>query len=382
MENKKVSLQELTDTIVAQSGATKRFTESFLRELVQVIQEYLEKDGVVKVKGLGTFKLIWNEPRKSVDVSTGNTIVLPGHYKVTFMPDNAVKEKVNAPYAHLETVMGGAEVISEVEDSGELIVEKGEVNPLQVESSTDDVLLNRKIDEPLTIKREPSDVDTDSPVISDMSTDSVTEIASPTHQITDSPIESPTHQITESPSKKKWWVIMVVLMILCLLGAAGYYWKDLLLPQRNTPVATQTKVPVVVVQIDTIDDVITDTIAADKWEQEKTTLEKDSTPVIEVPVDTIVELTLENYTYQDALNAPVRDTVTVIDGSRLTMVAYRAFGHKAFWVYVYDANRNVLTSPNAVEKGMKLVIPDLPLSIVNPKSKLCIDKALELAKQY
>ena len=354
MENKKVSLQELTDTIVAQSGATKRFTESFLRELVQVIQEYLEKDGVVKVKGLGTFKLIWNEPRKSVDVSTGNTIVLPGHYKVTFMPDNEVKEKINAPYAHLETVMGGAEVISEVKDSGELIVEKGEGIPLQVESSTDDVLLNRKIDEPLTIKREPSDVDT----------------------------ESPTHQITESPSKKKWWVIMVVLMLLCLLGAAGYYWKDLLLPQRNTPVASQTKVPVVVVQIDTIDDVITDTIAADKWEQEKTTLEKDSTPVIEVPVDTIVELTLENYTYQDALNAPVRDTVTVIDGSRLTMVAYRAFGHKAFWVYVYDANRNVLTSPNAVEKGMKLVIPDLPLSIVNPKSKLCIDKALELAKQY
>ena len=175
---------------------------------------------------------------------------------------------------------------------------------------------------------------------------------------------------------------MVVLMLLCLLGAAGYYWKDVLLPQRNTPVATQTKVPVVVVQIDTIDDVITDTIAADTWEQEKTTLENDSTPVIVVPVDTIVELTLENYTYQDALNAPVRDTVTVIDGSRLTMVAYRAFGHKAFWVYVYDANLNVLTRPNAVEKGMKLVIPDLPLSIVNPKSKLCIDKALELAKQY
>lgn len=372
MESKKVSLQELTDTIVAQSGATKRFTESFLRELVQVIQEYLEKDGVVKVKGLGTFKLIWNEPRKSVDVSSGNTIVLPGHYKVTFTPDNEVKDKINAPYAHLETVMGGAEVISEVEKSEELKVEKGEVNPLQVESSTDDVLLNRKIDEPLTIKREPSDVDPDSPVVSDTSTSSVTEIASPERSDIN----------TASPSKKKWWVIMVVLMLLCLLGAAGYYWKDVLLPQRNTLVPSQTKAPVVVVQIDTIDDVITDTIAADNWEQEKITLENDSTPVIEVPVDTIVELTLENYTYQDALNAPVRDTVTVIDGSRLTMVAYRAFGHKAFWVYVYDANRNVLTSPNAVEKGMKLVIPDLPLSIVNPKSKLCIDKALELAKQY
>ena len=133
MENKKISLQELTDTIAAQSGFSKRFTESFLRELVLVIQENLEKDGIVKVKGLGTFKLIWNESRKSVDVSTGDSIVLPGHYKVSFVAEATVKQQINAPYAHLGTVMGGAEIISEVEESGDLIedreelrVEKGE----------------------------------------------------------------------------------------------------------------------------------------------------------------------------------------------------------------------------------------------------------------
>ena len=144
MENKKISLQELTDTIAAQSGFSKRFTESFLRELVLVIQENLEKDGIVKVKGLGTFKLIWNESRKSVDVSTGDSIVLPGHYKVSFVADATVKQQINAPYAHLDTVMGGAEIISEVEDEdkGELRVEKGESNELQ------DELMNAEINSP------------------------------------------------------------------------------------------------------------------------------------------------------------------------------------------------------------------------------------------
>lgn len=354
MENKKISLQELTDTIAAQSGFSKRFTESFLRELVLVIQENLEKDGIVKVKGLGTFKLIWNESRKSVDVSTGDSIVLPGHYKVSFVADATVKQQINAPYAHLDTVMGGAEIISEVEESGDLIedreelrVEKGESNELQ------DELMNAEINSPthqITASPERSEIN----------------FESPNNQITESPARSDSN--SASPSKKKWWVAMVVLMLLCLLGAVGFYWRNILIPQQNTMLPSQIKAPVVVVRVDTAEQVLKDTIDVSDAVKEDT---------VAVP-----ELTLDTYTYQDALNAPVREVVTVIDGSRLTMVAYRAFGHKAFWVYVYDANRKVLQSPNAVEKGMQLVIPDLPLSIVNPKSQLCIDKALELAKQY
>ena len=354
MENKKISLQELTYTIAAQSGFSKRFTESFLRELVLVIQENLEKDGIVKVKGLGTFKLIWNESRKSVDVSTGDSIVLPGHYKVSFVADATVKQQINAPYAHLDTVMGGAEIISEVEESGDLIedreelrVEKGESNELQ------DELMNAEINSPthqITASPERSEINSESP----------------NNQITESPARSDSN--SASPSKKKWWVAMVVLMLLCLLGAAGFYWRNILIPQQNTMLPSQIKAPVVVVRVDTAEQVLKDTLDVSDAVKEDT---------VAVP-----ELTLDTYTYQDALNAPVREVVTVIDGSRLTMVAYRAFGHKAFWVYVYDANRKVLQSPNAVEKGMQLVIPDLPLSIVNPKSQLCIDKALELAKQY
>ena len=93
-------------------------------------------------------------------------------------------------------------------------------------------------------------------------------------------------------------------------------------------------------------------------------------------------ITVDNYTSDVAKNAPTREVVTVIDGSRLTMVAYRAYGHKAFWVYVYDANRDKLKNPSAVEKGMELRIPVLPKSLVNSKDKRCLDKAYELARIY
>lgn len=93
-------------------------------------------------------------------------------------------------------------------------------------------------------------------------------------------------------------------------------------------------------------------------------------------------ITVDNYTPSIAKNAPTREVVTVIDGSRLTMVAYRAYGHKAFWVYVYDANRDRLKRPSDVEKGMQLRIPDLPKSLVNSKDQRCLDKAYELAGKY
>ena len=104
MENKKQSIQELVDIIPTQTNFTKKNSEEFLKEFVHVLQEYLEKDGFVKVKGLGAFKLVKNEERKSVNVTTGEAIIIPAHNKVSFIPDNAIKEAVNKPYAHLETI--------------------------------------------------------------------------------------------------------------------------------------------------------------------------------------------------------------------------------------------------------------------------------------
>ena len=94
------------------------------------------------------------------------------------------------------------------------------------------------------------------------------------------------------------------------------------------------------------------------------------------------QMLLDGYTPAYAQQVPVRETVTIINGSRLTMVSLRAFGHKDFWVYIYDANRDQLSSPGAVKPGMTLRIPDMDPLIVDPNNEECLHKAQELARKY
>ncbi len=77
--------------------------QSFLKEFIALIQEALLQEGIVKIKSLGTFKLQWNESRKSVNVNTGEEIEILGHYKVSFTAETELKEFINKPFTHLDT---------------------------------------------------------------------------------------------------------------------------------------------------------------------------------------------------------------------------------------------------------------------------------------
>ena len=82
--SKRISLSELITFVAEKQGTTKKDAEFFLRELVALISEQVEKDDPVKIKDLGTFKLIKVSSRKSVDVNTGQTTEIPAHYKLSF----------------------------------------------------------------------------------------------------------------------------------------------------------------------------------------------------------------------------------------------------------------------------------------------------------
>ena len=101
--SEKITLQDVTDKLSDKLGVTKKLSDDFLREFFSLIEVSLEKDGVAKIKGLGVFKLKEVEERKSVNVQSGAEIVIPAHYKVSFVPDKALSTDVNKPYAHLET---------------------------------------------------------------------------------------------------------------------------------------------------------------------------------------------------------------------------------------------------------------------------------------
>lgn len=111
MSKEKISSQEMVEQIAAKLSVSKRVAEEFLKSLFAEIEETLLKGEPVKIKNLGTFKMQWNEPRKSVNVQTGEVFTIEGYNKVTFTPDAELKDAVNEPYSHLEPVeLDGQEI--------------------------------------------------------------------------------------------------------------------------------------------------------------------------------------------------------------------------------------------------------------------------------
>ena len=386
MENKKITLQELADVISAHSGATKRFTDSFLRELVVVIQEYLEKDGIVKVKSLGTFKLLWIEARKSVNVATKETIVLPAHYKLSFTPEDSVKQELNTAE---KLVSGGATIIQDAENEVETIENENQVvlQEVEIPLETNEEPLEEESDEQEIVTEETSEEESEQEIVVADTKDDVAE----TTNVAETTLDPKETVAPESSEKKshKTLVIIIIVLVFVIICLAAY----IMIPNVEgklmglfKPTLKETNFEVVSAPTDSTK-VEKDTISVEVVEKPaETPVEKPAEPEAEAQVKDELPaqpmITVDNYTPSIAKNAPVREVVTVIDGSRLTMVAYRAYGHKAFWVYVFDANRDRLKRPSDVEKGMELRIPDLPKSLVNSKDQRCLDKAYELAKQY
>ena len=101
---KKLLLQDFADLLVQNGHASKKEAESFVRTFFDVIEQGLSEDKFVKIKGLGTFKLVAVSERESVNINTGERFQISGHTKISFTPDNSMKDLVNRPFAHFEAV--------------------------------------------------------------------------------------------------------------------------------------------------------------------------------------------------------------------------------------------------------------------------------------
>jgi len=101
----KTNLQQLARVLAKKKHISQKDAETFLREFFEGIIQNVTTEKLVKVRGLGTFKLIEVLDRESVDVSTGERIVIPGHTKLSFTPDSSLKDMVNKPFADFQTVI-------------------------------------------------------------------------------------------------------------------------------------------------------------------------------------------------------------------------------------------------------------------------------------
>ncbi|MBF1434890.1 MAG: HU family DNA-binding protein [Prevotella nanceiensis] len=95
----------LIDMLTSKMGLEVAEAEAFITAMFKVVNEGLKEDKLVKIKGLGTFKLTKVSARESVDVNTGERIVIEGREKISFTPDNYMRDLVNSPFSQFETVV-------------------------------------------------------------------------------------------------------------------------------------------------------------------------------------------------------------------------------------------------------------------------------------
>ena len=101
----KSSLSVLAKAVASKRGLTQAEAERFIATMFEVAGDGIQEDKLLKMKWLGTFKITSVKDRESVDVNTGERILIEGRDKISFTPDNILKEIVNKPFAQFETVV-------------------------------------------------------------------------------------------------------------------------------------------------------------------------------------------------------------------------------------------------------------------------------------
>lgn len=145
----KIFLQDIAEGIAARNGITKKEAEVFVRHLFDIVEEFLLSEQLVKIKGLGTFKLVTVDSRESINVNTGERFTINRHAKVSFVPDKSLSDYLNKPFADFEAVLLNEN--TQTEDM-ERIYEP--VEPVIEPPSTDETPIEAK-EEPMPRTPEP-----------------------------------------------------------------------------------------------------------------------------------------------------------------------------------------------------------------------------------
>jgi nucleoid DNA-binding protein len=164
--------KDIAKIIASQHGIKPAEAENFIQQLVDTINEGIENDRLVKIKGFGTFKMQSIKPRSSVNVNTGERVVIGEHDRITFLPDASMKNTINKPFAHFETVeiADGSPLLDEMitEEESDDDIREDELEELKDEETpvveepvkvepvkAEPVKEEKKVEEPLVKKEEP-----------------------------------------------------------------------------------------------------------------------------------------------------------------------------------------------------------------------------------
>ena len=382
--NEKITLQDLINLFCEKQGLNKKDAELFVRTMFDLIEEALATEKYVKMKGLGTFKLTEVDTRESVNVNTGERIEIQGHTKISFTPDTTMKDLINKPFAHFETVVlnDGVEFedtpveVPETLDTPEVITPVVETPeevkvPAQEETPEEEVVTEIVVPEVPEAIEEPEAVE-EAETVEEPQPETVEEVSIPEEDSVQEevPMEEPQPTTIEAPEEEKpesiedkpteetiveeskeksinriLWGIIVVLVLIILFGA---YWMFL------RPSDTPEVIPTTPVQEE---QVATPAPIAEEKPQEETLktvqfielseeeLRKERVPSFADTLDYQIVGTQEEYTLQK--------------GETIIRVSVRFFGTKKYWPYIVKHNMDVLPDPDNIPAGIQLKIPKL-----------------------
>ena len=230
----KLTIQDIAKVLVEKSGLTQKEANKFATEMFSIIQQRLEEDELVKIKGFGTFKIINVEARESVSVRTGERVMIDSHAKVTFTPDTVMKELVNKPFSQFETVVlnDGVEFDDVAEDNEEDVAPVEDVVNLVEESP---VVEMAQVDETPQVEEKPQveEPQVEEPQVEETPMVTLAE---------DEPVEeepvADEEPVEEESSWKKWLLAVAVVLVLMGLSAyGGYYYAMQKMSAQKTETA-------------------------------------------------------------------------------------------------------------------------------------------------
>ncbi len=400
----KLYWNELRRAVMERTDATEQEANAFLNALIEQIIEALKTEKQVRINGLGIFRLQEMQPRKSVNIATGEEIVIDGYNKVVFAPEASVREMIgNNPTPTATTHPKAPKKKKDTSDNEELTpIQKlgqqadeivdlltdlgqkpntGAVSPIETstEKEAEEVeeekaaIVPAEEETPIepTPKEETSD---EKPVATPAATEGKTE-EQPTEPQSDKeekevpvtekmktvekekrePIkeekqEEPAAQKTKSEKTKRKFHFFrdTLICVICLLMVlvCGYFfgrnalsnWVESLGQKRAAADTTAVIAPALITEENKVAEVIIG----------------DTSTIANAYKDSVLESSNKEILYSEYLA-----TEQINEGSRLTWLAYRYYGNKALWVYIYDANKDHLTDPNHIQVGTSIRIPKL-----------------------
>ena len=230
--------QDLVNLLAQKNGLSRKKNVQFVNELVDLINEVLKDEKLLKISGLGTFKVIDTKDRESVNVQTGDRFVIEGRNKITFTPDAAMRELVNRPFSQFETV-----VLNDGVDFSDIPEEPADEEPIIEEPAPEEPINETPIEPIEPIKPIEPIVEqpiVEQPIIEQPINDEppITPLLDPENTETE---ENNNNETTEDTimeeEKSNVWKWLAALIICTAIGfAGGYYVGKRFAPMKFIPV--------------------------------------------------------------------------------------------------------------------------------------------------